>query len=157
MVSTLGGLAREKQDLFRKGTYCHCGRARFDYRPNISRITNSTMIIKITPMGAPRQTQRDKWQRRPVIVRYHAYRDELNLQLPGYELGLSVNLIFHIEMPKSWSKKRRAESIDTLHDQKPDIDNLAKGFMDAFHSEDKHVAILRAEKYWADEGSIEIL
>lgn len=115
------------------------------------------MIIKIEPMGAPRQTQRDKWQRRPVIVRYHAYRDQLNLALPGYELGISVNLKFYLPMPKSWSKKKRAECLGTYHDQKPDADNLAKGFMDAFHSEDKHVAILHVEKYWADEGSIEIL
>jgi Holliday junction resolvase RusA-like endonuclease len=115
------------------------------------------MIIKITPMGAPRQTQRDVWKRRPVIVRYHAYRDQLNLMLPGYELGMSVNLIFRIAMPKSYSKKKRDELRGTYHDQKPDADNLAKGFMDAFHQEDKHVAILHVEKYWADEGSIEIL
>lgn len=115
------------------------------------------MIIKIEPMGAPRQTQRDRWQKRPVIVRYHAYRDQLNAQLPAYDLGLSVHLIFHIAMPKSWSKKKRAECDGKLHDQKPDIDNLAKGFMDAFHAEDKHVAILHAEKYWAEEGYIEIL
>jgi Holliday junction resolvase RusA-like endonuclease len=45
----------------------------------------------------------------------------------------------------------------TYHDQKPDIDNLAKGFMDAFKSEDKHVAVLQCEKYWADKGALEIL
>jgi Holliday junction resolvase RusA-like endonuclease len=115
------------------------------------------MRIDITPMGAPRQTQRDRWQKRPVIVRYHAYRDQLNLLLPGYELGMAVHLIFYIEMPKSYSKKKRDELRGTYHDQKPDIDNLAKGFMDAFKQEDKHVAILRAEKYWADKGGIEIL
>ena len=115
------------------------------------------MMLPITPMGAPRQTQRDRWQKRPVIVRYHAYRDQLNLLLPGYELGLSVHLVFHIEVPKSYSKKRRAGLIGTLHDQKPDIDNLAKGFMDAFHSEDKHVAVLHCEKYWAETGAVEIL
>lgn len=115
------------------------------------------MIIKIDPMGAPRQTQRDVWKKRPVIVRYHAYRDQLNLQLPGYDLGLSLHIIFRIAIPKSYSKKKRAEYIGTLHDQKPDIDNLVKGFMDAFHVEDKHVAVLHAEKYWAEQGSIEIL
>jgi Holliday junction resolvase RusA-like endonuclease len=60
-------------------------------------------------------------------------------------------------MPKTWSKKKQDEMRGTYHDQKPDIDNLLKGFMDAFHAEDKHVAHVEAEKYWADKGMIEIL
>lgn len=91
------------------------------------------------------------------MVRYHAYRDHLRLALPGYSLGLSLNIRFNIAMPQSWSKKKRAEYVNTIHDQKPDIDNLAKGFMDVWGTEDKHVAVLHAEKYWAEEGSIEIL
>jgi len=115
------------------------------------------MKLDIIPMGAPRQTQRDRWAKRPVILRYHAYRDELNLKLPAFELGMSLDLRFYLPMPPSWSQKKRALMVGTYHDQKPDIDNLAKGFMDAFQVEDKHVAVLHCEKYWAETGAIEIL
>jgi Holliday junction resolvase RusA-like endonuclease len=115
------------------------------------------MIVKVTPVGKPRMTQRDKWKYRPAVARYRTYCDVLRLSLPGYELGLSLHVIFYLPIPKSYSKKKRAELLGTLHGEKPDIDNLAKGFMDAFKAEDKQVAILRAEKYWAETGSVEIL
>lgn len=115
------------------------------------------MLIKLDPVGKPRMTQRDRWKFRPAVVKYHEYCDKLRDALPGYELGMDLNIRFYIAMPKSYSKKKRAELDGTYHDQKPDIDNLAKGFMDAFKSEDKHVAVLHAEKYWAEEGAVEVL
>ena len=115
------------------------------------------MIINTTPMGAPRQTNRDRWKQRPVVVRYHAYHDAIRATLPGYELGMALTIKFYIPFPASYSKKKRAELLGTYHDQKPDIDNLCKGFMDAWHTEDKHVAVLNAEKFWADTGYIEVL
>lgn len=111
------------------------------------------MILPLTPMGAPRMTQASKWKHQ----KYFKYKDDIRTLLPGYELGLELHIVFHIPMPASYSKKKRDELRGMYHDQKPDIDNLAKAFMDAFGSEDKHVAILKAEKYWADEGAIELL
>lgn len=112
--------------------------------------------VPIEPMGKPRMTQRDRWKHRPVVDRYHAFCDELRLHLPGYELPERLHLIFYLSMPKSWSKKRRAELAGRPHNQKPDVDNLAKAFMDAFHCEDKHVYSLVAEKYWSEYGAIVI-
>jgi Holliday junction resolvase RusA-like endonuclease len=112
--------------------------------------------VDVVPMGAPRQTQRDRWARRPVIVRYHGYKDELRLKLPGYELPREVMIEFHLPMPKSWSKKKRAEMVGEYHDQKPDIDNLCKAFMDVWKDgeDDKVVHSLTARKFWAEEGYI---
>jgi Holliday junction resolvase RusA-like endonuclease len=104
-------------------------------------------------MGAPRMTQASKWKHQ----RYFKYKNDIRTLLPHYELGMRLDIIFYLPMPKSWSKKKRTEMNGTYHDQKPDIDNLAKAFMDAFGSEDKHVAILHAEKYWAEKGYIELL
>lgn len=42
------------------------------------------------------------------------------------------------------------------HEGKPDIDNLAKAFMDAFKSDDSHVFELHADKYWGPGGFIEV-
>lgn len=112
-------------------------------------------LLAIEPMGAPRLTQRDRWKGRPVVVRYHAYRDALRLSLPGYELPERISLVFYLPMPASKSKKWKTAHYHMPHDQKPDIDNLVKGFMDSFGS-DQHVYAVQAEKYWADSGMIVI-
>lgn len=110
--------------------------------------------LNITPMGKPRMTQRDVWKQRPVVMRYRAYCDELRYNLPGYELTPALSLTFGIEMPKSWSKAKREQMRERPHQQKPDIDNLCKAFMDAFKSDDSHVWALHAEKLWADKPYI---
>jgi Holliday junction resolvase RusA-like endonuclease len=115
-----------------------------------------TFSITVTPVGKPRMTQRDRWKRRPVVVRYWQYCDDLRAALPFYDLPERLSVTFYIPMPPSWSQQKRREHVGAPHDQKPDVDNLAKGFMDAFKTEDKHVYVLHAEKYWADAGAIEL-
>jgi Holliday junction resolvase RusA-like endonuclease len=118
--------------------------------------------LPVTPIGKPRMTRADKWRQRKPVLDYRAYCDTIREQLPGYTLPTELHLTFFIPMPLSWSRKRRAATLGAPHDQKPDIDNLVKGFMDAFKdeagktAEDKHVYSLTAEKYWSEEGSIEI-
>ncbi len=108
-------------------------------------------LIAIEPMGAPRMTQRDRWKGRPVVERYHAYKDTLRLALPSYALPEVLRIEFHIAIPKSYSKKKRLSLYGQYHTEKPDIDNLVKAFMDTFGS-DAHVAVVRAGKYWCAEG-----
>lgn len=116
-----------------------------------------TKIITIDPMGAPRLVRSDKWGKRPVVQRYHAYKDTIRYELPSYELPPVLKIEFHIAMPPSWSKKKRAAMLGQYHQSKPDIDNLVKGFMDAFHTDDAHVAVVHAGKYWAETGSIRLV
>jgi len=59
-------------------------------------------------------------------------------------------------MPKSWSKKKKAEMLGQPHQQKPDIDNLLKALMDAVLPEDSHIYDIRATKYWGNVGGIDI-
>ena len=109
----------------------------------------------IDPMGKPRMTKRDKWQQRPAVMRYRSYCDQLRIMLgEDYELPEVLDLTFYIAMPKSWSAKKKQQMVLKPHRQKPDIDNLAKAFMDAFKKEDAHVYQLRAVKYWAERGEI---
>lgn len=42
------------------------------------------------------------------------------------------------------------------HQQKPDADNVLKGFMDALNKKDETVWNITVTKLWADEGSIEV-
>ena len=107
----------------------------------------------ITPMGKPRMTRRDKWAKRPVVLRYFAFRDLVklhNVDLP--KRGAMV--IFCIPMPKSWSKKKKTEMSHKPHEQTPDIDNLLKGLMDAVYKDDSGVSDITVRKIWDYEGSI---
>ncbi len=114
--------------------------------------------IPVNPMGAVRQTKRDKWKKRPVVERYHQFRDDLRYACKSnnFELGDTFEIIFYIPMPKSWSKKKTIKTYNTPHNQKPDIDNLVKAVMDTLMTDDKQVWKIKAEKRWSDSGSIMI-
>ena len=60
-------------------------------------------------------------------------------------------------MPKSWSKKKKAELIGSPHfQQTPDTDNLCKACLDALIEQDCRVWHLEAKKYWSEKGRIKI-
>lgn len=113
------------------------------------------MIYSITPVPKPRMTQRDKWQKRPAVLRYREFCDQVR------EAGIEIHqqgteIAFYVPMPKSWSKKKREEMDGQPHKQKPDLDNLLKALLDAVHDEDCAVWSLSASKRWAKEGGIEV-
>lgn len=114
------------------------------------------VVVDIDPIGAPRQSRRDAWKPRPAVVRYRAWKDQFvaACRKAGWSLGSELHVEFHIAMPPSWSKKKKAEYLGGLHQQRPDIDNLSKAVMDAFRQEDSHVASIRAVKRWAERGRI---
>ena len=114
------------------------------------------MIYDITPVPAPRMTRSDKWKKRPCVMRYFAFRDEVRLK--KVKFGNNDAVFFYLTMPKSWSKKKKAEMIGKPHTQVPDIDNLLKALLDSLYEDDSHIyAIGGAYKYWDDVGSIEII
>lgn len=99
-------------------------------------------------------TWSDKWNQRPCDVRYREYKDRIR----PYTIHLNVpaKITFLLPMPASWSKKKRAAHDGQFHRQKPDIDNLLKGLMDAWLEEDQEVASVWVEKRWAAVGGIVI-
>jgi Holliday junction resolvase RusA-like endonuclease len=122
----------------------------------------SNRIIAVEPMGAPRMTQRDRWKERAVVERYKKFKDTVRDALPAdYRPGTVLKIEFHIAMPKSYSKKKRAELAGQYHQQKPDNDNMQKAFLDIWKRDrfgketgwdDSVVAIIHAGKYWCSEG-----
>lgn len=107
----------------------------------------------INPVAKPRMTQRDKWAKRPAVLRYFAFKDECRLK----KVELSIegdHVTFYIPMPKSWSGKKKNEHYDTPHMQKPDCDNLLKALMDAVYEDDSSVYDVRITKFWSYEGKI---
>ncbi len=117
-------------------------------------------LYDITPVPKPRQTQRDKWAKRPSVMRYRAFADEVRLR--GVKVKDSgTHVIFYMPMPKSWSDKKKQEMVWTAHRQKPDLDNLLKALLDAIYTlgrveDDCVVNDIRATKIWADVGMIKI-
>lgn len=110
-------------------------------------------VYNIIPLGKPRMTRADKWKKRPEVLRYRAFCDEVRLSkvtLP--ESGYHV--IFVLPMPPSWSKKKRALMDGEPHQQKPDKDNLEKALLDALFGEDSHIWDGRVTKIWGETGKM---
>jgi Holliday junction resolvase RusA-like endonuclease len=107
----------------------------------------------VDPVPRPRMTHRDKWKQRPAVMTYFAYRDALSLlsMSEGWEPGEALRLTFVIPMTPSWSGAKKRRMAGTPHRQRPDLDNLIKGFGDSF-GEDAQVWRIEAEKRWANEG-----
>lgn len=113
-------------------------------------------VIYIDPIGKPRMTRSDKWKKRDCVLRYRCFADELRLnykETKNQKTG-SFNFCFYFKMPESWSKKKKEEMLGKPHKQKPDIDNIVKACLDALFKDDSFIYRIKAEKYWANEGSI---
>lgn len=104
--------------------------------------------LEIPPMPKPRQTQSDRWKKRPVVVRYRRWCDEVRALMGDRTLPGAFWAIFHLPLPPSYSKARRASLAGTPHLQRPDADNLLKALMDACLADDSHVWDVRATKVW---------
>ena len=114
--------------------------------------------FNVTPVGKPRQTQRDKWMKRPAVMRYRAFADELRAaaKAQGFVFPESgAKITFFIPMPDSWSAKKKDAMAGVAHRQKPDIDNLMKAVLDSLLPDDSAVwNIAGVTKVWARFGRI---
>jgi Holliday junction resolvase RusA-like endonuclease len=112
-------------------------------------------IIPVTPIGAPRLTQRDKWlkPRRPCVQAYFDYRAILQKavgDLPTIPDRIESKAF--IPMPPSWSKKKQKEMAGKPHRQRPDLDNISKAYGDSLFLEDGAIWSGDQEKRWCREG-----
>lgn len=104
-------------------------------------------VYPIRPVPAPRQVASDKYKPRPPVLRYRAFRDEVELrhvQLPRP----FHHVVFVLAMPDSWSEQTKASAEGMAHMQKPDRDNLEKALLDSVYGEDSHVWDGRTTKLW---------
>jgi Holliday junction resolvase RusA-like endonuclease len=66
-----------------------------------------------------------------------------------------ADITFVIQMPKSWTKKKKLELDGMPHTQKPDLDNILKGFKDALCENDSYVhSYNNIRKIWGYMGKI---
>lgn len=118
------------------------------------------IILNVTPCPKPRMTRSDKWKKRPCVIKYWKFCEDIRREAAknNYIPGNALSLTFILSMPRSWSKKKRIEMNSKPHMMRPDIDNLLKAFQDALLKEDSHVhTYISISKVWGEVGSIEVL
>ena len=107
----------------------------------------------VCPVPKPRQTRADVWRKRPAVMRYRAFADELRLAVRHrmFSVALPVHVLFVMPLPK-----RAGSRLSGMrHAIRPDVDNLLKAFTDAlWPEEDSHVWDVRATKVWGKSGAI---
>jgi len=129
--------------------------------------TRRFYLFDIIPMGAPRMTQSDRWKTNPnhidpnkrqrtCVTNYFHFKTILLLQAKemGFTLGKTLDALYLIPMPNSWSEKKKKRMNGLPCEVKPDTDNITKGIKDTFCKNDSNVWYEKAEKRWAYKGSI---
>jgi len=119
-----------------------------------------TFYIHRQAMGKPRS---NRFTRNAAIEKYHIFADQVRaeMKIQGVKLCeledvIQIDWYAKIQMPKSWSKKKKLEMDGQLHRQKPDRDNIDKAIMDSMfykaESDDCIIACGYIEKKWTKEA-----
>ena len=129
--------------------------------------TRKFYLFDICPVGAVRMTKRDRIftnpnhadplkRQRKAVTMYFEFKNSLTAQAlqMDYVLGETLDAVYLLPMPDSWSEKKKARMNGFAHKSTPDTDNITKGFCDALKSQDSDVWYQKAQKYWAYRGSI---
>jgi len=119
-------------------------------------VLSKTLVVWGAPVGKPRQTRSDRWKKRPEVLRYRAWADEVRRvatgdaaqKLEGVPLEVRVKAYF--ALPKTWSAAKRRAWTGKPHQSKPDWDNVAKSVCDALFAEDKTIWAGSLSKFWED-------
>lgn len=126
------------------------------------------MNYKINPFPAVR-TNGKKWRFAPNALKYHSKITKLRQLIKLWEfteveimealIQWNYRLEFIIEIPKSWSKKKKLAMKWQPHRQTPDWDNLFKSFTDTlFYKQewynDSSIYNVKCSKYWDTEWVI---
>lgn len=74
---------------------------------------------------------------------------------------VKIKILFEIEVPKSYSQKKRSEALrGILRPSKNDLDNLVKSVLDGLNGvafkDDRQVCIIEAEKKFAEQNCVTI-
>ena len=71
-------------------------------------------------------------------------------RLPVRPTGIFLEI--YIQVPKSWSEKKKAAMAGRYHQSVPDSDNILKAVKDALFKDDRSIAFDKAVKFWTLEN-----
>lgn len=114
-------------------------------------------LVNIVLVAKPRMTRSDKWKKRPATTNYWRFKDDLIFltRKAGYELSKKLFVVFLVQMPESWSEKKKKLMDGTRHEPKPDADNFCKSVMDCLKpSDDSMITPICGHKKWARNSGI---
>ncbi len=120
-------------------------------------------VINIIPQPAlrPRVTSKG-WAYNPK--KYEEYKRALKLLLKLnhktlIETPVKLYINFYMPIPKSWSNKKKLETVGQAHFKKPDLDNLIKAFKDSANGiifkDDSVVSAIVSSKVYSNKPRIE--
>ena len=115
------------------------------------------IVLDIAPVAKPRMTRRDKWSPSTAAKKYFDFANRLRAKAAKkhYSVTLPLSITFVVEVPKSWSKKKKEKHLGELKDSRPDLDNYIKAFKDALCKEDSWVSHYgEMKKIWGTESKI---
>ncbi len=118
-------------------------------------MSDRIQVFDIAPTPAPRQSKRDKFKPSAAVIRYRAFRDEVGYKIKELPADF-FHVVFLIQVPGSWSEKKKREHIGLPHLGTPDKDNLEKALIDAIYRnrDDSHVWNTASTKLWALQPAI---
>jgi len=120
-----------------------------------------TFNIAPVPASRPRVTRWSTY----FPKKYTQFRKDFALILDDLDVELSEGLLyakldFFMQIPKSWSNKKKADKEGKYADNNVDVDNLVKACLDScegvFYENDNQVAMIRARKFYSIDGRIEM-
>ena len=106
----------------------------------------------LVPVGKPRMTRRDKFVKRPAIVKYRIFADALRDCMKDVDLSdvWCMTCKCWLPFPPSYSFKKREKLKGKIHRVKPDASNILKGIEDSLVEHDECIAGVLLWKYWDD-------
>ena len=97
--------------------------------------------------------------------KYTQYREDMNMATANicftpFEGNLYAQIDFFIQIPKSWSKKKKISKQGTYCDNNADIDNYCKSILDSlngvYYKDDSQIVMIKARMFWSNTARTEV-
>lgn len=135
-----------------------------------------SLVLVYSVYGEPVGKGRPRFARRGNFVSTYSpqktktYEDEIRLMAKAamgaseaLETPVTVAIYIRVGIPKSFSKQKRKDALENIErpTKKPDIDNIAKCFLDAMNGivylDDKQVVSLHITKEYAETPAVDVM
>ena len=135
-----------------------------------------TMIVVYTVYGEPVGKGRPRFARRGTFVSTYTpqktktYEDEIRMMAKAamgasepLDTPVTVAIYIRVGIPASYSKQKRKDALSGVlkPTKKPDLDNVAKCFLDSMNEivylDDKLVVNLHVTKVYAETPAVEVM
>ena len=120
--------------------------------------------------GRPRFARRGNFVSTYTPQKTKSYEDEIRMMAKGaigssepLDTPVTVAIYIRVGIPASFSKQKRKDALEGIlkPTKKPDLDNIAKCFLDAMNDiiylDDKQVTNLHVTKVYAETPAVEVM